>query len=90
MFKAGQNGAFPNPNIRAAMKTARMLISRSHGLSRLDEIWGASGKLRQPIQDIIAKMGTILQEYLSSRDVAEVGRCLHDLAVPHFLHEVCD
>lgn len=55
---------------------------------RIDEIWGLAGKLHTPLQAVVDKMGLALTEYLSAADVDEVGRCLHDLAVPHFLHEV--
>ncbi len=33
-------------------------------------------------------MNLLLREYLSSGDIAEATRCLKDLDVPHFHHEL--
>ncbi len=34
------------------------------------------------------QMNLLLREYLSSGDIAEATRCLKDLDVPHFHHEL--
>lgn len=71
----------------AAFSNAHTLITMKHGLSRLDSVWGQSG-CRRPVKFIINRMVTILDEYLAAVDVPEVERCLHELGVPHFHHEL--
>lgn len=58
-----------------------------HGLVRLDNVWGVGGGLR-PVKYLIRQMNLLLQEYLSSGDLQEATRCLQDLEVPHFHHEL--
>lgn len=58
-----------------------------HGLVRLDNVWGIGGGLR-PVKYLIGQMTLLLKEYLSSGDLQEAIRCLLDLEVPHFHHEL--
>jgi programmed cell death protein 4 len=58
-----------------------------HGLVRLDNVWGVGGGLR-PVKYLTRQMTLLLQEYLSSGDLQEATRCLMDLEVPHFHHEL--
>jgi programmed cell death protein 4 len=58
-----------------------------HGLVRLDNVWGVGGGLR-PVKYLTRQMALLLQEYLSSGDLQEATRCLLDLEVPHFHHEL--
>lgn len=58
-----------------------------HGLVRLDNVWGVGGGLR-PVKYLTRQMTLLLQEYLSSGDLQEATRCLLDLEVPHFHHEL--
>ena len=58
-----------------------------HRLVRLDNVWGAGGGLR-PVKALVQKMTELLQEYLVARDVEEARRCLMELEVPHFHHEL--
>ena len=58
-----------------------------HGLVRLDNVWGVSGGLR-PVKYLTRQMNLLLQEYLSSGDLQEATRCVQDLEVPHFHHEL--
>ena len=58
-----------------------------HGLVRLDNVWGVGGGTR-PVKYLVKKMVLLLQEYLSSSDIAEATRCLTELEVPHFHHEL--
>lgn len=58
-----------------------------HGMTRLDNVWGVGGGLR-PVTSLVRWMGLLLQEYLSSDDMKEASRCLAELEVPHFHHEL--
>lgn len=72
---------------RAAIERAEVLLSMKHGLVRLDNVWGVGGGTR-PVKYLIKKMVLLLKEYLSSGDAMEAMRCLQELEVPHFHHEV--
>lgn len=72
---------------RAALHRAETLLSMKHGLVRLDNVWGVGGGLR-PVKYLVRQMNLLLQEYLSSGDIPEATRCLVELEVPHFHHEL--
>nr|CAD7416540.1 unnamed protein product [Timema cristinae] len=72
---------------RQALLRADTLLSMKHGLVRLDNVWGVGGGLR-PVKYLVRQMNLLLQEYLSSGDLHEAQRCLMDLEVPHFHHEL--
>uniref|UniRef100_A0A0K8SCI9 MI domain-containing protein n=1 Tax=Lygus hesperus TaxID=30085 RepID=A0A0K8SCI9_LYGHE len=72
---------------RQTLARADTLLSMKHGLVRLDNVWGVGGGLR-PVKYLIRKMNLLLQEYISSSDLKEATRCLLDLEVPHFHHEL--
>lgn len=74
-------------DLRTALARADMLLSLKHGMARLDNVWGVSGGLR-PVKSLTRQMALLLQEYLSSGDLKEASRCLQDLEVPHFHHEL--
>lgn len=63
------------------------LLSMRHGLVRLDNVWGVGGGTR-PVKYLVKKMSLLLEEFLSSADIAEATRCLLELEVPHFHHEL--
>ncbi|KAL5274901.1 PDCD4 family protein [Megaselia abdita] len=71
-----------------AIKRADTLLHLKQGsLAHLDNVWGMGGPLR-PVKCITKQMALLLQEYLSSRDIQEAHRCLRDLEVPHYYHEL--
>lgn len=72
---------------RQALARADVLLSMKHGMTRLDNVWGVGGGLR-PVTSLVRSMGLLLQEYVSSDDAAEAARCLKELEVPHFHHEL--
>jgi len=72
---------------QAALHRAETLLSMKHGLVRLDNVWGVGGGLR-PVKYLVRQMNLLLQEYLSSGDIQEATRCLVELEVPHFHHEL--
>jgi len=53
----------------------------------LDNVWGVGGGIR-PVKYLVKKIVLLLKEYLCSCDVQEATRCLKDLEVPHFHHEL--
>lgn len=70
-----------------AIRKADTLLNLKHGIVRLDNIWGTGGGIR-PVKSLIKRMILLLKEYLSSGDIDEATRCLTDLEVPHFHHEL--
>lgn len=70
-----------------ALVRADTLLSMKHGLVRLDNVWGVGGGLR-PVKYLIRQIHLLLQEYISSEDLKEATRCLFELEVPHFHHEL--
>lgn len=72
---------------RVALDRATVLLSMKREVVRLDNVWGVGGGLR-PVKHLIKEMNLLLKEYLISGDVAEAERCLRDLEVPHFHHEL--
>ncbi|WAR22172.1 PDCD4-like protein [Mya arenaria] len=73
-------GEVDNTAKQAALEKAELLLSQKHGIVRLDNIWGIGGGIRP--------MVLLLKEYLSSSDIIEATRCLQELEVPHFHHEL--
>lgn len=72
---------------KQALTRADVLLSMKHGMTRLDNVWGVGGGLR-PVKSLVRSMGLLLQEYLTSDDTQEASRCLQELEVPHFHHEL--
>ena len=58
-----------------------------HGMVRLDNVWGVGGGVR-PVKYLIKQIVMLLKEYLYSGDIKEATRCLQELEVPHFHHEL--
>ncbi|XP_063231574.1 programmed cell death protein 4 [Bacillus rossius redtenbacheri] len=72
---------------RQALLRADTLLSMKHGMVRLDNVWGVGGGLR-PVKSLVRQMNLLLQEFVSSGDLQEAHRCLLELEVPHFHHEL--
>lgn len=70
-----------------ALKRADTLLNLKKGWAHLDNVWGLAGPLR-PVKVITHAMILLLKEYISSRDVKEAQKCLLELEVPHFHHEL--
>jgi len=77
----------PNSPQRKALHKADILLHVNHGMVRLDSIWGVGGG-RRPVKHLIKKIVLLLKEYLSSEDIEEASRCVQELEVPHFHHEL--
>lgn len=74
-------------NALAALNRAEALLSLKQGWAHLDAIWGVKGPLR-PVQTITKEMNTLLKEYVVSHDITEAARCVRELEVPHYHHEL--
>jgi len=72
---------------RKAVEKANTLLKIKHGIVRLDNVWGVGGGLR-PVKVLTKKIVMLLKEYLYSKDTKEALRCMSDLDVPHFHHEI--
>ncbi|XP_067935459.1 programmed cell death protein 4-like [Watersipora subatra] len=86
-FVSSFKGAVESAEATLALEKAEVLLSLKHGIVRLDNVWGVGGGLR-PVKTLIKKIVLLLKEYLSSGDANEAIRCLLDLEVPHFHHEL--
>ena len=71
----------------AVSSALEQLVKRKHALVRLDTVWGIAGGLK-PVRLLRKRILLLLREYISSCDADEATRCLRDLDVPHFHHEV--
>lgn len=80
-------GSVDNMHTQAALEKADLLLGQKHGIVRLDNIWGTGGGIR-PVKYLVKQMVLLLKEYLSSSDIKEATRCLQELEVPHFHHEL--
>lgn len=52
----------------------------------IERCWG--GSKNKTVEDLKAKINDLLVEYVVSGDVKEAKRCIKDLHVPHFHHEI--
>lgn len=86
-YISNYKGSVDNDAKQEALETAELLLSQKHGIVRLDNIWGTGGGIR-PVKYLVKQMVLLLKEYLSSSDIKEAMRCLQELEVPHFHHEI--
>lgn len=70
-----------------ALSKAQHYLQMKHGLVRLDNVWGYGGGIK-PVKILVKKMVLLIKEYLSSFDIREAEKCVTDLNVPHFHHEI--
>lgn len=75
------------PLVAKAVESARSLVNMNDHLYQLSHIWGNKGGFLA-VTELSDKMKEIIQEYYDSRDVEEAIRCLKELNVPHFHHEL--
>lgn len=52
----------------------------------IERCWG--GSKNKTVEDLKAKINDLLTEYIVSGDITEASRCIKDLNVPHFHHEI--
>ncbi|XP_053313987.1 programmed cell death protein 4-like [Spea bombifrons] len=86
-FLARYKGRVDCEHARAALDRAAVLLRIKREIIRLDNVWGVGGGQR-PVKHLIKEMNLLLQEFLISGQVSEAERCLRELEVPHFHHEL--
>jgi programmed cell death protein 4 len=69
------------------LRKAHKLLTMHHAMPRLDQVWGVCGP-QLPVSALRKRVKLLIDEFLSSQDLAEAERCLKDLAAPHFHHEL--
>ncbi|KAM9380014.1 programmed cell death protein 4 [Phaethornis superciliosus] len=83
----GYKGTVDCIQARAALDRATVLLSMTKGGKRIDNVWGSGGG-QQSVKHLVKEIDMLLKEYLLSGDVLEAERCLQELEVPHFHHEL--
>lgn len=63
---------------------AGTLLSARHAAERMLNCWHGGSK---DIEQIRGEIRTMLKEYLASKEIDEIARCLHELGVPFYHHE---
>uniref|UniRef100_A0A1J3HF14 Programmed cell death protein 4 n=1 Tax=Noccaea caerulescens TaxID=107243 RepID=A0A1J3HF14_NOCCA len=76
----------PNSSGTETVKMARSLIFARHAGERLLRCWG--GGSGWAVEDAKDKIVNLLEEYESSGLVSEACKCIHELNMPFFNHEV--
>ncbi|TKV97385.1 hypothetical protein SEVIR_9G490700v4 [Setaria viridis] len=73
-----------------ALRNARALLGAKLSAERILRCWGGggSGKAGWELDEVKDKIGRLLQEYDCSGDIREACRCIKDLGLPFFHHEV--
>ncbi|KAK3262158.1 hypothetical protein CYMTET_28970 [Cymbomonas tetramitiformis] len=75
-----------NPSASAAIKHCQGLLGARHAAERILQIWGYA--VGMTVEVAKSKLAALLEEFLVSNDVAEAQRCLHELNLPFFHHEL--
>ncbi|XP_062213519.1 MA3 DOMAIN-CONTAINING TRANSLATION REGULATORY FACTOR 2-like [Phragmites australis] len=73
-----------------ALRNARALLGAKLSAERILRGWGGggSGKAGWELDEVKDKIGKLLQEYDCGGDIREACRCIKDLGMPFFHHEV--
>jgi hypothetical protein len=73
-----------------ALRNARALLGVKLSAERILRCWGGggSGKAGWELDEVKGKIGKLLQEYDCGGDIREACRCIKDLGLPFFHHEV--
>ncbi|TMW59276.1 hypothetical protein Poli38472_004345 [Pythium oligandrum] len=61
-------------------------LSIKHASARMEKGWGPGDG--RPVEELKVAIDQLTKEYLLSRDLEEAARCVRELNVPHFHHEV--
>ncbi|KAM8842991.1 programmed cell death protein 4a isoform 1-T1 [Synchiropus picturatus] len=86
-FLDNYKGKVDCEHARVALDRAAVLLSMKRAMVRLDNVWGVGGGLR-PVKHLVKEMNLLLKEFLVSGELPEAERCLKELEVPHFHHEL--
>lgn len=72
--------------IKVIQVTEKRYISAPHHAEVIERKWG--GSTHTTVAEVQAKIVSLLKEYVDSGDKAEACRCIRELNVPFFHHEV--
>uniref|UniRef100_A0AAV1TW22 MI domain-containing protein n=1 Tax=Peronospora matthiolae TaxID=2874970 RepID=A0AAV1TW22_9STRA len=61
-------------------------LSINHATARMEKAWGPGDG--RPVEELKVAIDQLTKEYLLSSDLEEAARCVRELNVPHFHHEV--
>lgn len=86
-YMESYKGTVDCDHARAALNRATILLAMSRGGRRIDSVWGTGGG-QQPVKNLVKEIDMLLKEFVLSGDVSEAERCLQELEVPHFHHEL--
>ncbi|XP_040217571.1 programmed cell death protein 4 isoform X2 [Rana temporaria] len=87
-YMESYKGTVDCEHARAALTRATILLTMSRGgRSRIDSVWGTGGG-QQPVKNLVKEIDMLLKEFVLSGEVSEAERCLQELEVPHFHHEL--
>ncbi|KAF8715119.1 hypothetical protein HU200_027673 [Digitaria exilis] len=76
----------PSSSGNQTVQMARALLSARHSGERILRCWG--GGTGWAVEDAKDKITKLLEEYNTGGDLAEACRCIRDLGMPFFNHEV--
>ncbi|KAL6652505.1 hypothetical protein ACP70R_011430 [Stipagrostis hirtigluma subsp. patula] len=76
----------PNSSGSQTVQMARALLSARHSGERILRCWG--GGTGWAVEDAKDKISKLLEEYNTGGDLGEACRCIRDLGMPFFNHEV--
>lgn len=68
------------------VEQAQRLLSINHAIPRIERVWGPGDG--RPVEELKLAMDQLAGEYLCSADGDEAVRCVLELNVPHFHHEL--
>lgn len=86
-FVHSRKDKMENEQAKAALAHAEVLLLDKIAMLRLHNVWGVGGGA-QPVKALSRRIHMLLEEFLSSNDATEAARCLQELEVPHFHHEM--
>ncbi|KAF2291052.1 hypothetical protein GH714_019395 [Hevea brasiliensis] len=72
------------------LRMANSLLKARLSGERILRCWGGAGSSRPgwAVEDVKDKIGKLLEEYDSGGDIREASRCIKELSMPFFHHEV--
>lgn len=73
------------------LQMAKSLLNARLSGERILRCWGGGGGSSRPgwaVEDVKDKIGRLLEEYESGGDVREARRCIKELGMPFFHHEI--
>ncbi|KAK4336879.1 hypothetical protein RND71_043984 [Anisodus tanguticus] len=82
-----QNNLDGCEHAKACLEHISSLLDSKYAMMKLDTVWGIAGGMR-PVIALISRIQLLLFEYICSGEIEEATRCLKELEVPHFHHEL--